>query len=85
MPCVAKKLDPLIVMEVPTEPEVCERLPMEGGGSRVKFWPLLATLATVTTSGPVVAPDGTGTVMLVGLHPVFVVVGVPLKVTVLVP
>jgi hypothetical protein len=72
-------------MEVPTEPEVCERLPIEGWASKVNVRPLLATLATVTTIGPVVAPDGTGTVMLVELHPVFVVAAVPLKVTLLVP
>jgi len=50
----------------------------------VKFDPLLAAPLTVTTTLPVVAPAGTGTVMLVALHAVGVPV-VPLKVTVLLP
>src|SRR6266849_6285428 len=50
----------------------------------VKFTPLLATPPTVTTTFPVVAPPGTGTVILVVLQPVGVV-AVPLNVTVLVP
>lgn len=37
-------------------------------GSTVKFTPLLATLATVTTTLPVVAPVGTGTTIVVGLE-----------------
>src|SRR6267142_3326251 len=50
----------------------------------VKFAALLATPPTVTTTLPVVAPAGTGAVMLVALHAVGVAVA-PLKVTVLVP
>src|SRR6266851_2126217 len=50
----------------------------------VKFTPLLDCAPTVTTTLPVAAPAGTGTVMLVALHAVGVA-GVPLKVTVLVP
>src|SRR5712691_3554212 len=50
----------------------------------VKFTPLLATPPTVTTTLPVVAPVGTGAVMLAALHADGAVV-VPLKVTVLVP
>src|SRR5437667_453791 len=46
--------------------------------------PLLACPPTVTTTGPVIAPTGTGAEMLVALH-VLGVVKVPLKVTVLVP
>src|SRR5579864_3382519 len=53
-------------------------------GVTAKLTPLLATLLTVTTTGPVVAPPGTGTAMLVGLQLVGVV-AVPLNVTVLVP
>jgi hypothetical protein len=49
-----------------------------------KLTPLLACPPTVTTTLPVVAPVGTGTLMLVALQ--FVgVPAVPLKVTVLVP
>jgi hypothetical protein len=50
----------------------------------VKITPLLATPPTVTTTGPVLAPAGTGTTMLVALQLVGVA-AVPLKVTVLVP
>jgi hypothetical protein len=73
-----------MVIGVPTEPEVCERLPMDGAGSIVKFTPLLATPPTVTTTFPVVVPAGTGTVMLVEVHAVGVAV-VPLNVIVLNP
>jgi hypothetical protein len=53
----------------------------------VKSTPLLATPPTVTTTLPVVAPAGTGTTILVALQFAELVgfVGVPLKVTVLVP
>jgi hypothetical protein len=54
------------------------------GAVTVKLTPLLATPPTVTTTFPVVAPPGTGAVILVGLQPVDVAV-VPLNVTVLVP
>src|SRR6266853_3944717 len=50
----------------------------------VKLTPLLATPLTVTTTFPVVAPAGTGTVMLVAFQLVGVP-AVPLNVTVLVP
>jgi hypothetical protein len=50
----------------------------------VKFTPLLATPPTVTTTLPVVAPDGTDVTMLAAPQLVTVAV-VPLKVTVLVP
>ena len=50
----------------------------------VKLTPLLATPPTVTTTFPVVAPLGTGTMMLVALQLVGVP-AVPLNVTVLVP
>jgi hypothetical protein len=45
---------------------------------------LLATPPTVTTTLPVVAPDGTGTTMLVACQ-VVGVAAVPLNVTVLLP
>src|SRR6266404_161796 len=53
-------------------------------GGTVKFTPLLAAPPTVTTTFPVVVPNGTGTTMLVALQLVGVP-AVPLKVTVLVP
>ncbi len=84
VPWLEPKLVPEIVMDVPTAPEVGDKLVMLGVGNTVKLTPLLATPETVTTTFPVVAPFGTGTVMelapqLVGVAPV------PLKVTVLVP
>ena len=57
---------------------------MEPAVFMVKVTPLLAWLLIVTTTGPVVAPDGTGAEMLVALQLVGVA-AVPLKVTVLVP
>ena len=50
----------------------------------MKATPLLDWPFTVTTNGPVVAPAGTGTAMLVALQPVGVA-KVLLNVTVLVP
>ena len=47
----------------------------------VKLAPLLATPATLTTTFPVVAPDGTDVATLVDVH-VVVVAAVPLNVTV---
>ena len=84
LPWVAPKLVPLMVTEVPTGPEVGLMLVIAGGTTTVKFMPLLACPPTVTTTLPVVAPVGTGTVMLVAVHAVGVP-EVPLKVTVLVP
>jgi hypothetical protein len=73
---------PLIVTESPAAPDVGERLFILG--ATVKVTLLLASPPTVTTTGPVVEPAGTGTVMLLALQLVGVAV-VPLKVTVLVP
>lgn len=85
VPCVAPKLVPVIVTEVPVGPDIGLRLLMVGAGTvTVKATPLLAMLLTVTTTLPVVAPAGTGTVMLVALQLVGVA-AVPLNVTVLVP
>ncbi len=50
----------------------------------LKFTPALATPETVTTTFPLVAPAGTGAVMLVALQLVGVAV-VPLNFTVLLP
>jgi len=85
VPCVAPKLAPVIVTDVPRTPDVGLRLVMLGGGTvTVKLTPLLATPPTVTTTLPVVAPAGTGATMLVALQLVGVA-AVPLKAIVLVP
>ncbi len=84
VPWVAPKFVPLIVTEVPTGPDVGERLVILGKMMTVKATPLLATPPTVTTTFPVVAPPGTVTEMPVALQLVGVA-AVPLKVTVLVP
>src|SRR5678815_3030633 len=84
VPCVAPKFVPVIVTEVPTGPEVGDRLVMLGAAPTVKVTPFEATPPTVTTTLPVVAPLGTGTAIDVALQLVGVAV-VPLNVTVLVP
>jgi hypothetical protein len=84
VPCAAPKPLPPMVTELLTEPAVGERLVMLGGGNTVNVTPALETPDTVTTTFPVVAPDGTGTTMLVFAQLVGVP-GVPLKVIVLVP
>jgi hypothetical protein len=84
VPCVVPKLAPVIVTDVPTVPDVDDKLVIVGGCTTVKATPLLATPPTVTTTFPEVAPAGTGTLMLVALQLVGVP-AVPLKVTVLVP
>lgn len=83
-PCVAPKLVPVIVTDAPAPPDVGFRLVIVGVGITVNCTPLLATPPTVTTTLPVVAADGTGTV--IELAPQLVgIATVPLKVTVLVP
>jgi hypothetical protein len=84
VPCVAPKLVPAIVTNAPTGPELGVRLAMLGVGSTVKLTPLLATPFTVTTTLPVVAPVGTGT-LIVALAQLVGVPTVPLNVTVLMP
>src|SRR5437667_453379 len=84
VPLVAPKPVPAIVTAVATGPVVGGRLVIVGGTATVKAGPLLASPPTVTTTLPVVAPDGTGTTMLVADQLVGVAV-VPLNVTVLVP
>lgn len=54
-PCVAPKLDPMIVTEVPTAPDDGERLLIVGNAT-VKLIPLLAVLDTETTTTPLAAP-----------------------------
>jgi hypothetical protein len=74
-----------MVTNVPTAPDVGEMLEMFGVATTVNATPALATLDTVTTTFPVVAPEGTGTTMLVALqHVPQTVAAVPLNLTVLV-
>lgn len=60
------------------------RLVILGAGTTVKETPLLATPPTVTTTLPVVAPDGTGATIEAALQLLGLAV-VPLNLTVLVP
>src|SRR6267378_7995891 len=84
VPCVDPKFVPVTVTDVPANPDVGFRLVMLGVAATVNATPLLATLDTVTTTFPVVAPLGTGTTMVVALQLVGVP-AVPLNLTVLVP
>jgi hypothetical protein len=82
VPCVAPKLTPATVTGAPAG--------LDGGdtfvmlGATVKATPLLGWPFTVTVTAPVVAPAGTGAVMLVALQVVGDVM-VPLNLNVLVP
>lgn len=78
---VDPKFVPVIVTDVPTAPELVERLVILGVGRTVKLTPLLALPPTVTITFPVLAPFGTGTEMLLMLQLLGVAV-VPLNVTV---
>jgi len=84
VPWAVPKFDPEIVTEVPNGPDVGDRLVMLGTGGTVKATPLLADPPTVTTTGPEVAPAGTGTTIVPGFQLVGVP-AIPLNVTVLVP
>ena len=84
LPCVAPKFVPVMVTEVPTGPDVGFRLVTPGATRTVKATPLLAMPPTVTTTLPVVAAAGTGTVILVADQPLGVA-AVPLKATELEP
>lgn len=84
LPCVLPKFDPAIVTEVPTAPDVGDRLLMLGVPRTVKDFPLLPLPDTVTTTLPVVAPEGTMATMLVALQLVTDAV-LPLNLTVLLP
>jgi hypothetical protein len=74
----------LIVTGVPTPPDVVDRLVILGAGTTVKLTPLLLVEFTVTTTLPVVAPEGTVVEILVLLQ-LDTLAGVPLNCTVLVP
>jgi hypothetical protein len=84
LPCVEPKFVPVIVIDIPTTPEVGDKLVILGADTTVNDFPLLATLLTVTTTLPVVAPLGTVATIDVALQLVVVAV-VPLNFTVLVP
>ena len=73
-----------MVTFVPIGPELGLMLVIAGGGVTVKFTPLLDTPLTVTTTFPVVAPEGTMTSMADAVQ-LEVVARTPLKVTVLLP
>src|SRR5204862_1328589 len=68
VPFVAPKFAPAIVTVVPTGPDVGLSVVIDGGTVTVKETPLLASPPTATTTFPVVAPVGTGTVRLVALQ-----------------
>ena len=85
VPRVAPKFSPLIATGAPTRPKAGSNPVIEGAGRvTVKVSPLLTWPPTVTTTGPVAAVAGTGTVIEVSLQVVGRAV-TPLKVTVLVP
>ena len=83
VPCVGPKFDPVIVTNVPAGPDVGFKLVMVTGVT-VKLTLLLEKPPTVTTTGPVVAPVGTGTVIPVSIQfdTPCRTAGVPLNVTV---
>lgn len=83
VPCVAPKLVPLIVTEVPTAPEAGDTLVMLGAVT-VKPTPLLVCAPTFTSTLPVAVPDGTVATILVAAQLVGVL-ATPLNVTLLVP
>ena len=83
-PCVAPKLVPVIVTDIPTGPEVGDTLLIDGVGMTVKATPFEATPLIVTTTLPVVAPEGTTATIEVALQ-LETAAAVPLNVTVLEP
>jgi hypothetical protein len=82
VPWVAPNVVPLMVVDVPTGPAVGARLLIFG--LTVKVTPLLGTPLTATTTGPVVAPEGTVAIMLPAPQDVGVA-ATPLNINVLVP
>jgi hypothetical protein len=81
VPVELPKLLPLMVTGVPAVPDSGVTELTTGGGTTVNVMPLLETPFAVTTTGPVVAPAGTGTTIEVSLQ-LEAVAGVPLKLTV---
>ena len=68
--CVGPKPVPVIVMVEPTGPTFGEMPVTESGPSTVKDTPALVIPFWVTVTGPLVAPVGTKTVMLVSVQEV---------------
>src|SRR5262245_45761221 len=66
VPCVSPKAAPSIVTSVPTGPQAGDRAEMLG--ATLNATALLGSPPTVTTTGPVDAGAGTGTVMADALH-----------------
>jgi hypothetical protein len=86
VPAVLPKFAPVIVTNTPAEPDDGNTPVMPGAEPTTKTTPLLATPLTLTTTFPVVAPFGTGTLTEVPLQQVpHGVARTPLNVTVLVP
>jgi hypothetical protein len=75
------KFVPVMVTKVPTTPDGGDRLVMLGVDITVKLTPLLFTPFEKTTTFPVVAPEGTVTLILVALQLVTLAAD-PLKLTV---
>jgi hypothetical protein len=83
-PWVEPKFTPVIATGAPVAAEDGDRPAMFGTPSTVNDAPTLAKPPTVTTTLPVVAPAGTGTIIDVALQ-LAGVAAVPSNVTVLVP
>ena len=61
--CASPRFVPVMVNTVPAAPEPGETLATAGVASTLNSKPLLAALFTFTSTGPEVAPTGTGTVI----------------------
>jgi hypothetical protein len=85
VPCVDPKFVPVIVTDVPTGPDVGDKLVILGVGRTVKATPLLATPPDVTTTLPLVAADGTVAMINVEVQLTTLAANVPLNETVLLP
>jgi hypothetical protein len=85
VPKVGPKFNPVVVTCSPTGPDVGLKLVMVGVGRTVNPTPLLATPLTVTTTFPVVVPDGTVATMFVALQLPAIPAETPPNVTVLDP
>jgi hypothetical protein len=83
-PWLAPKFEPVMTTGAPRAAEDGETLVMIGPGTTLKATPVLDNPPTVTTTSPVLAPDGTGVTIEVAVQLAGAAV-VPLKVTVLVP
>jgi hypothetical protein len=83
-PWVDPKFEPVIVTDAPTPAVEGEMLLIIGFCKTVKALPALASPPAVTTTGPVIAPAGTGVTIEVALQLVGVA-AVPSNVTVLAP